>query len=112
MGVGGGGWWALGRQEAGRPPQEGRGGRTEAAVVASLLFQPDIPGMTSACKQASCRQRTSERGSEHERASFSPLALSVSLSLFGLNSDSGMIDAFDVFQVEWSSGCEVHTAPE
>ena len=45
--------------------------------------------------------QASKLQSASERASFS-----LFLPLFGLNSDSGMIDAFDVFQVEWCSGGE------
>ena len=70
--------------------------------MASPLFQPDILGMTSACKL----QAASEGASTSEHPFRRSLSLSVSLPLFGLNSDSGMIDAFDVFQVEWCSGGE------
>ena len=66
------------------------------------------------------RQREGEGGSILFALALSlSLSLSFSVSLFpplfGLNSDSGMIDAFDVFQVESgverSSGYGVHDTP-
>ena len=92
------------------------GRRTESATEASLLFQPDILGMTSACQS-----RREEAAGEHPfRRSLArcrspppltplPLSRPIALpSLFGLNSDSGMIDAFDVFQAVQVSGCTRH----
>ena len=90
--------------------------RTESTAEASLLFQPDILGMTSACQpQREEAAGAGARAGEHPfRRSLArcrsppplPLSRPIALpSLFGLNSDSGMIDAFDVFQAVQVSGC-------
>ena len=90
--------------------------RTESTAEASLLFQPDILGMTSACQPQLARRGSGRgRAGEHPfRRSLArcrsppplPLSRPIALpSLFGLNSDSGMIDAFDVFQAVQVSGC-------
>ena len=89
------------------------GWRTETTAEASLLFQPDILGMTSAC-QPQREEAAGGQADEHPfrrslaRCRSPPLPLSRPIalpSLFGLNSDSGMIDAFDVFQAVQVSGC-------